>query len=62
MRSYLETKDLTKRYGSFEAVKDMNIHINRGDIYGLIGPNGVAKPTSIFISVVLPAPLGPMRP
>ena len=34
MRSYLETKNLTKRYGSFEAVKDMNIHKERYDIRG----------------------------
>ena len=32
MRSYLETKNLTKRYGSFEAVKDMNIHKERYDV------------------------------
>ena len=56
MRSYLETKDLTKRYGSFEAVKDMNIHINRGDIYGLIGPNGAGKTTLMKMLVGFATP------
>lgn len=45
MKYYLETKQLTKKYGSFEAVKDMSIHIKKGDIYGLIGPNGAGKTT-----------------
>ncbi len=56
MKSYLETKNLTKRYGSFEAVKDMNIHINRGDIYGLIGPNGAGKTTLMKMLVGFAAP------
>lgn len=56
MRSYLETKDLTKRYGSFEAVKDMNIHINRGDIYGLIGHNGAGKTTLMKMLVGFATP------
>lgn len=45
MDCYLETKNLNKRYGSFEAVKNMNVHIYKGDIYGLIGPNGAGKTT-----------------
>jgi ABC-2 type transport system ATP-binding protein len=56
MNSYLETNNLTKRYGSFEAVKDMNIHINRGDIYGLIGPNGAGKTTLMKMLVRFAAP------
>ena len=56
MNSYLETNNLTKRYGSFEAVKDMNIHINRGDIYGLIGPNGAGKTTLMKMLVGFAAP------
>ena len=56
MRSYLETKNLTKRYGSFEAVKDMNIHIDRGEIYGLIGPNGAGKTTLMKMLVGFATP------
>ena len=36
MKYYLETKQLTKKYGSFEAVKDMSIHIKKGDIVKVI--------------------------
>ena len=42
---YLETKNLNKRYGSFQAVKNMNVHVGKGNIYGLIGPNGAGKTT-----------------
>ena len=56
MRSYLETKNLTKQYGSFEAVKDMNIHIDRGEIYGLIGPNGAGKTTLMKMLVGFATP------
>ena len=56
MRSYLETKNLTKRYGSFEAVKDMNIHIDRGEIYGVIGPNGAGKTTLMKMLVGFATP------
>ena len=45
MAYYLETKNLNKRYRSFEAVKNMNVHLKKGDIYGLIGPNGAGKTT-----------------
>ena len=45
MRSYLETKNLTKVYGQREAAKDVNLHIRKGEIYGLIGRNGAGKTT-----------------
>ena len=41
----LETKNLTKIYGQKEAVKDVNLHIRDGQIYGLIGRNGACKTT-----------------
>ena len=41
----LETKDLTKRYGSKIAVNSVNMHIPEGQIYGLIGRNGAGKTT-----------------
>ncbi len=45
MEYVLETKDLTKIYGQKEAVKDVNLHIREGQIYGLIGRNGAGKTT-----------------
>ena len=33
----IETKNLTKQYGSHKSVADLNIHVKRGRIYGLLG-------------------------
>jgi len=43
----IETKGLTKRFGNFEAVKDLNLRVPRGVIYGFLGPNGAGKSTTI---------------
>ena len=58
MKSYLETEKLNKNYGSFEAVKNMNVHVNKGDVYGLIGPNGAGKTTLMKMLVGLATPTG----
>lgn len=39
----LKTHNLTKKYQKHYAIKDMNVTINKGDIYGLIGENGAGK-------------------
>lgn len=36
----IETKNLTKQYGSQKSVADLNIHVQKGRIYGLLGRNG----------------------
>ncbi|WP_193105134.1 ABC transporter ATP-binding protein [Brachybacterium sp. FME24] len=41
----LITRDLTKRYGSHAAVQSMDLRLQRGRIYGLIGRNGAGKTT-----------------
>jgi len=38
---------LTKRFGSFTAVKDVNVEVQYGEIYGLLGANGAGKTTTI---------------
>ena len=45
MNYIMTTTNLTKTYGSKDAVKDVNIHIREGEIYGLIGRNGAGKTT-----------------
>lgn len=40
-------KDLNRRFGSFQAVKNFNLEIRNGEIYGLLGANGAGKTTSI---------------
>ncbi|HZQ62094.1 MAG TPA: ABC transporter ATP-binding protein [Casimicrobiaceae bacterium] len=41
----LETKNLTKEFKGFVAVKDVNLSVLRGTIHALIGPNGAGKTT-----------------
>ena len=43
----LEAIDLCKRYGNHEALKNLNMQINPGDIYCLLGANGAGKTTTI---------------
>jgi ABC-2 type transport system ATP-binding protein len=39
--------NLTKRFGSFTAVKNLNVEVQYGEIYGLLGANGAGKTTTI---------------
>src|SRR5580700_3609458 len=43
----IRVRNLWKRYGSIEAVRGVNLEIRRGEIFGLIGPDGAGK-TSTF--------------
>ena len=43
----IELKDLTKKYGNFKAVNDLNLHVKKGEVFGFIGPNGAGKTTTI---------------
>jgi ABC-2 type transport system ATP-binding protein len=43
----LKITNVVKRYGRFEAVKGINLNIERGQIYGFLGPNGAGKTTTI---------------
>ena len=43
----LKIAHLTKSYGSKKAVDDLNLHIQKGEIYGFIGHNGAGKTTTI---------------
>jgi branched-chain amino acid transport system ATP-binding protein len=45
MTVILETRKLTKRFGGVNAVLDLDIVVNEGEILGLIGPNGAGKST-----------------
>ncbi|MFP4620233.1 MAG: ABC transporter ATP-binding protein [Bacteroidales bacterium] len=47
--SILEIRDLTKNYGSLRALDGLNLHVKRGEIYGLLGPNGSGKTTTLSI-------------
>lgn len=47
MHYVIETKNLTKKFGDFTAVAELNLKIKPGEIYGLLGPNGAGKTTTI---------------
>ena len=52
----IETEGLTKRFGSVTAVDDLSMEVRRGHIYGLLGPNGSGKTTTMGML------LGVLRP
>ena len=41
----VQTRQASKAYGSFYALKQVSMHVKQGDIYGLIGDNGAGKST-----------------
>ena len=47
MSSLLNISNLTKRYGSFTALSNVNLNLESGHIIGLLGPNGSGKTTLI---------------
>jgi len=45
----IEVHDLRKRYGSYEAVRGIDVEVRRGEVFGLLGPNGAGKTTTVEI-------------
>lgn len=43
----LQINHLQKSYGKFQAVKDLTLHVPKGDLFGFVGPNGAGKTTTI---------------
>jgi ABC-2 type transport system ATP-binding protein len=56
MESAIEIKNVTKTFGRTTAVKDLNLSIPYGGLYGFIGPNGAGKTTTIrlILSIFFP--------
>lgn len=52
----VETNHLTKQYGTQKSVADLNLHIARGRIYGLLGRNGAGKTTTMKMLLGLTQP------
>src|SRR4029450_9837614 len=52
----IETRDLTKMYGDLYALNRLTLKLERGDVYGFIGPNGARKTTTQRILAPLPTP------
>jgi ABC-2 type transport system ATP-binding protein len=47
MESMIRIKDLTKRFHALTAVDHLNLEIGRGEIFGLVGPDGAGKTTTL---------------
>lgn len=52
----IETHGLTKRYGRVVAVEDLNLEVREGEVFGLLGPNGSGKTTTILMLLGLTEP------
>ena len=52
----IETKNLTKKYKEKTAVDNLNLTVNEGELYGLLGVNGAGKCTTIKMLSTLTAP------
>ena len=52
----IETTDLRKSYGAFEAVRGLHLRVPGGSIYGFLGPNGAGKTTTLKILLGMARP------
>jgi ABC-2 type transport system ATP-binding protein len=47
MESIIETHDLTRKFGDLMAVDRLNLSVSKGEIFGLVGPDGAGKTTTL---------------
>ncbi|MBN1590045.1 MAG: ABC transporter ATP-binding protein [Pirellulales bacterium] len=52
----IKTQDLTKAYGELHAIDNLNLELDKGDLFGFIGPNGSGKTTTMRILATLLQP------
>src|SRR5258707_3281072 len=52
----LRTEKIVKIYGGRAVVNGIDIHVNRGEVVGLLGPNGACKTTTFYLIVGLVRP------
>ena len=51
----IETRNLTRRFGDFVAVNQASIKVEKGEVFGFLGPNGSGKTTVIkMLTGILP--------
>jgi len=56
MTAVIQTEKLTKSYGPFRGIVDVDLGVNEGEIFGFLGPNGAGKTTTIRILLDLIRP------
>jgi ABC-2 type transport system ATP-binding protein len=49
--SVLKIQNLSKRYGNLQALSNLNLNVYKGNVYGLLGPNGSGKTTTLSIAL-----------
>ena len=52
----IETSNVTRDFGTFRAVDNLNLRVERGCFYGFLGPKGAGKSTTIKMLTGLLAP------
>jgi ABC-type multidrug transport system ATPase subunit len=45
----LQTQTLSKHYGRIKAIQELDLSVERGQIFGILGPNGSGKTTTLGI-------------
>ncbi|MEQ9307280.1 MAG: ATP-binding cassette domain-containing protein, partial [Marinoscillum sp.] len=58
MSNSLEIKGLSKNFGKIKAVQNLNLTIKSGQVYGILGPNGSGKTTTLGMILDVVAPTG----
>jgi ABC-2 type transport system ATP-binding protein len=55
----IKVENLTKRYGGFAAINELNFEVEKGEVVGFLGPNGAGKSTTMkILTSFLPATSG----
>ncbi|HIA63916.1 MAG TPA: ATP-binding cassette domain-containing protein, partial [Planctomycetaceae bacterium] len=49
----IKTSGLTKKYGDMHAIRNIDLDLDAGDLFGFIGPNGAGKTTTMRIIATL---------
>jgi lipooligosaccharide transport system ATP-binding protein len=57
-RSLIEARQLTKRFGDFEAVKGIDLDVHQGEVFGFLGPNGAGKSSTMRMIACVSQPSG----
>ncbi|PIX20282.1 MAG: ABC transporter ATP-binding protein, partial [Deltaproteobacteria bacterium CG_4_8_14_3_um_filter_51_11] len=52
----IETINITKKYGSQTAVRDLSFQVEEGEVFSFLGPNGAGKTTTILMLLGLTTP------
>jgi ABC-2 type transport system ATP-binding protein len=56
MTAVIQAEQLTKSYGQFRGIVEINLTVNQGEIFGFLGPNGAGKTTTIRVLLDLIRP------